>query len=530
MIGCPSTTCTQTVDVIIKDVLISGLSDEEVKMEVFGQHNLDQKTIDQTVHFIEAKEMARSALPRSSTMSSISSYRKNVRSTKVPTGASDITTRPCIVCSTQIEKLIWGRRQKKMVDRKFCPTCWSEQIRKKQQHKEVNAVADMDSALTIGSIDAIKPLNHLLFDTESGWKDAKSFDHPTLALTVHINDQDYENMNRKPPSINSFTISVVTDTGAQSCLWGLSNFLQAGFTTADLIPVRHSLYAANKEKIPISGAILLRLSGSSSTGQNHTAAVMTYISPSSNKFYLSREALVQLDVISQTFPQLGGALHQSAIHDQPASCDCPKRTKPPSRPAKLPFECIPSNNNKMCEWLIDYFSVSTFNQCPHQELPGMTGPEVTLHIDDDAVPYAAHTPAPVPLHWQDAVKEQLDNDVAMGVPEKVQIEVPSQWCHRMVITSKADGSPRRTVDLSPLNAFCLRETHHVQPPFQQAKKVPSNSWKSVTDAWNGFHSFQYALKIAVILHSLRPGGDTVTGSHHKASSQVETLTPEDLMR
>ena len=58
----------------------------------------------------------------------------------------------------------------------------------------------------------------------------------------------------------------------------------------------------------------------------------------------------------------------------------------------------------------------------------------------------------------------------------------------MVITSKADGSPRRTVDLSPLNTFCLRETHHVQPPFKQAKKVPSNSWKSVTDVWNGYHS------------------------------------------
>ena len=47
----------------------------------------------------------------------------------------------------------------------------------------------------------------------------------------------------------------------------------------------------------------------------------------------------------------------------------------------------------------------------------MTGPEISLHVADDAVPYACHTPAPVPLHWQDAVKSQLDNDVAMGVLE-----------------------------------------------------------------------------------------------------------------
>jgi len=84
--------------------------------------------------------------------------------------------------------------------------------------------------------------------------------------------------------------------------------------------------------------------------------------------------------------------------------------------------------------------------------------------------------------------KQLDADVAMGVIEEVPIGEPSEWCHRMVLARKADGSPRRTVNLSPLNAHCLRETHHIKPPFQQAKAVPPDTWKSVTDAWNGFHS------------------------------------------
>ena len=131
------------------------------------------------------------------------------------------------------------------------------------------------------------------------------------------------------------------------------NFHQAGFTEADLIPVRHSLYAAKKEKILISGAIPLWLSGLSSTGQIHTAAVRTHVSPSSNKFYLYREALIQLDAISPTFPKLSGALHQSFIQEQHASCDCLRRTKPPSCPDKLPFECTPANNDRMCEWLIN---------------------------------------------------------------------------------------------------------------------------------------------------------------------------------
>ena len=65
---------------------------------------------------------------------------------------------------------------------------------------------------------------------------------------------------------------------------------------------------------------------------------------------------------------------------------------------------------------------------------------------------------------------------------------PSVWCYRMVITPKSDGTPRRTVDLSPFNSHCLRETHHVKSPFLQAKSIPHETWKSVTDAWNGFHS------------------------------------------
>ena len=103
--------------------------------------------------------------------------------------------------------------------------------------------------------------------------------------------------------------------------------------------------AANKVEIPVSGAILLRLSGVSPTGDTHSAAVMTYISPSSKSFCLSEQALIQLNVIPKTFPRLGGALQQSAINGI-GPCDCPKRTKAQARPEHLPFECIPENNEK----------------------------------------------------------------------------------------------------------------------------------------------------------------------------------------
>ena len=82
-----------------------------------------------------------------------------------------------------------------------------------------------------------------------------------------------------------------------SCLWGLDGFLQAGLTLIDLIPVKQILDAAKSEMILISGAILLRLSGFSSSSQQYNAAVMVYVSPSARKFYLSEETLTQLGII-----------------------------------------------------------------------------------------------------------------------------------------------------------------------------------------------------------------------------------------
>ena len=161
---------------------------------------------------------------------------------------------------------------------------------------------------------------------------------------------------------------------------------------------------------------------------------------------------------------------------------------PPERPERLPFTASLENVQKMKAWLGDYYKASTWNKCTHQVLTGITGPDLKLHLDPDAEPKAVHVPSKVPLHWEETVKQQILDDVNLNVLEPVPHGQPSEWCHRMVVTRKADGGPRRTVDMSALNKACLRETHHVKPPSQQARSIPRNTWKSVTDAWNGFHS------------------------------------------
>ena len=67
-IQCPHG-CNGTVDYtsqVIKDVLVAGFSDCEIRRGVLGWQDLDVKNSTETITFIESKEMARNALPFSS--------------------------------------------------------------------------------------------------------------------------------------------------------------------------------------------------------------------------------------------------------------------------------------------------------------------------------------------------------------------------------------------------------------------------------------------------------------------------------
>jgi len=312
-------------------------------------------------------------------------------------------------------------------------------------------------------------------------------------------------MGIRYPSIAPKHIDVVTDSGAQSCLWSRKEFLSSGFSMKDLIPVRHAMRAANRAPIKIDGAVLIRLAGLAAGGSHLEAAAMVYISPDANSFYLSKDAMIQLGIISPSFPQIGSASATESVSigacklsepEDPGdtmintanACGCRRRSLPPGKPERLPFECTSKNTDKMKSWLIERYSSSTFNQCPHQVLPSMEGPPISLHVADDSKPVKATTPSTVPLYWQEKVQQDLDRDVKLGVLEEIPYGETTDWVSRMVISRKHDGGPRRCVDYTPLNKFCKREIHPSKSPFHLARSVPRGSIKTVLDAWNGFHS------------------------------------------
>ena len=292
----------------------------------------------------------------------------------------------------------------------------------------------------------------------------------------------------------------------------------------DLQPVTLSLNAANKSPIRLDGAFFATITGTKADGSPLDCKSMVYVSRDVRDFYLSEETMMNLGMLSRNFPTPGCALEESiaaslqpvspestiseyhrSIHETASlraidggcnsrrsphdnACDCPQRQAVPPRPATLPFPCIPENNEKMKEWLLEQYATSTFNTCPHRPIPCMAGPPLEIHLKEGAVPFARHKAHSVSVNWDREVYDGLILDVAKDVLERPPYGEATDWCHPMVITGKHDGSPRRVVDLSRLNKQCTRETYTSESPFHVARRIPPKTWKTVTDAWNGYHS------------------------------------------
>ena len=532
---------------MIRDVLIAGISDLDIRREILGADSILTRAVNDVVSLVESKEMARNALPTAASTSGISSFKREKNTpAKPPPTSQRSETAPCPECKKLYSLYSEGAKGWNTRPHRLCIDCYRTQRRRQRNYKapaasEVGSIVSQVTSLTGAADDQMKHplarrkahrgatqrgvtsqgpwpsttrLPHHIF-TKGEWRKVKALSHPEVKLTLSVDSSDYRSFGRQCPKILPSTITALADSGAQSCLWSMEGFLAMGFSMKDLIPVSLDLSAANKSPINIAGAVLARLHGKSTRGTPLSCATMVYVSNSCQGFYLSWEAMVDLGIVSSSFPSVGDEsaaceLHEarpeiarpsthkniralnagcaSARTDQDSPCSCPPRSVVPVDPPTLPFECIPENKQKMKDWLLDHFASSTFNTCPHRPLPCMAGPPVEIHLNDDATPKSVHTPASLPLHWQKQVHNDLLRDEVLGVIEKVPYGEPVTWCHRMVVTRKHDGTPRRTVDLSPLNKHCKRETFASESPFHLARRIPKDSWKTVTDAWNGYHS------------------------------------------
>ena len=528
-VGCTCTAQVDYSDIMVRDALIRGLADEEIRLDILGESKQDM-SLEEVLTYVEAKESGKRSAGRllgdstTATAAVTSSYRRQEKGR--PYGKpSEVhtTTPPCGHCG----KPGHGRSRQERLKKcsaygHTCTKCGiphhyetlCRQSKRRQQPTQSTPPPPQHDATAIFealcSLESTSPTtahtitldHHVYNELCDAWERRASDPQPIVNVIVQAIPSDAQALGF-PTTFVSPTATVLypamADTGCQSCLAGTSLLPKLGLERHQLTPVTMKMTAANNHGIHIAGALVLRISGTSPTGQTLETRQIVYFTDSSDRLFLSKQACIALGMISSSFPVIGETHHSNngaasstpstaPVSDSTHPCECPLRVVPPPRPTSLPFPATEENRERLEKWILDYYKSSTFNVCEHQPLPMMSGPPMQLMVDRDARPVAYHTPIPVPIHWQDAVKAGLDQDVRLGVIEPVPVGTPVTWCHRMVICAKKSGKPRRTVDFQPLNHHAVRETHHTQSPFHQARAVPPNTRKTVFDAWNGYHS------------------------------------------
>ena len=465
----------------VKDVLLAGIADLDIRRDALSLQNIPTMSINDVISFVEGREMARNATPTSHSLSALSSYRKSSSASTPPTNTNK--TAICPDCKKKFQQ--YKQRPNGSLNSKpftKCLDCWRAGRRKPEDSTE--SVGALSTAAVVHQISALESIDPNKIISKSDLKRKINRDHPRVRINIGLPGNNKQGM-----------VMAVADSGAMSNLWGLKEFLDSGFNKSDLIPIAIDIKAANKSPLNILGYLNAKIHGHCVNGNIITCHSKIYVSDSVQDFYLSYDTMLDLGILGRNFPAIGqfsqergSVVHATLSTDTGNTCNCPKRAPVPVKPEKLPFAPTEENNELMRDWLLDRYKHSTFNTCPHSQLPTMTGPPIEIHVSESAKPKACHTAAQVALHWQDQVHQDLLRDEALGVIEKVPYGEPVSWCHRMVITRKHDGTPRRTVDLSPLNKFCKRETFSAEAPFALARRVPGETWKTVTDAWNGYHS------------------------------------------
>merc|ERR1712218_654201 len=336
--------------------------------------------------------------------------------------------------------------------------------------KYLETLSNVMTIMVGAAISATTTLHHHVFDTVSqNWKQRPARNKPWIDVKLEVDKAACKNVFGSyfgKLTAKSAQQKALADTGASVCLAGAKLLKSMGLQSSDLATCDMKLYGASGNDIRLLGIMPTIITDVQSGRQTRQ---MLYFCEAAD-LLLSMEACSDLSLVVPGFPNVGGAAVAALKpgKNPECPCKCPVREVAPDAPTELPMDPTPENVPELEKWIRNYYAASAFNCCECQPLPSMHGPPVKIHLQEDAVPVASHSPIPIPLHWHKEVKAGLDRDEAIGVIERVPSGSPTTWCHKMVCVPKKDNTPRRTVNFVPLNRYSSRQTHHTMSPFHQA--------------------------------------------------------------
>ena len=226
-------------DSIIRDVLIAGIADLDIRREVLGTSAILERAVNDVISLVEGKEMARNALPSSA--SGISSFKRGRPVSAAQPPPSDRSqTALCPDCKQTFALFSEGARGWNTRPHRQCIKCYrGRRVRRSGASPRVDAnpppTSEMGAVFAqVSSLNAscgdnrqspprrrrrrhrrrgrdhrknVLPLADVLANeahhifTKGQWRRARFLNHPEVKLTMSVNASDYQAFRRSCPTV-----------------------------------------------------------------------------------------------------------------------------------------------------------------------------------------------------------------------------------------------------------------------------------------------------------------------------------------
>ena len=295
------------------------------------------------------------------------------------------------------------------------------------------------------------------------------------------------------------TLKIFPDTGASLSIAGPQHLKAMQIPTKMLNKTEKQIKAVGGTELHCLGWVPTVFKVGTRTSQQNL-----YICENIDRVYFSKSGCRDVNIIHDSFPKpLPGKFKLPPPSDTPKeklhlveTVDAvPQGNNIPVKPTTIPYAPIPENIPLLKQYLIDSFAHTTFNNDKSRPFPKMTGvPKAHIYLKPDDKPFTRTTPNHIPGYWLKAVDQLLDTNTDRDIIEPAPLGLPTRWCSGMVVTPKKAQLPtpnlRMTVDYQQLNKQCIREIHHVQPPFQLVSQIPRDTYKTVLDAVDSYQAVE----------------------------------------
>ena len=326
------------------------------------------------------------------------------------------------------------------------------------------------------------------------------FKCPTIDLHLACVDR----YHKRPRSGNIIT---TPDSGSEITAIGVGHFCDMGMDARHLKPSEiGSLRAANGTCIDKLGTLTTTLTYGGRSIKADVEVLLDFPAPVLSWFHAK-----QLGILPPHYPkphtddmscckELAQPVRPKGIMkvaSAAASAPTAPITAPPA-PAtpsarKPPQDMTPEQAKEFfCKEFADVL-LSPADLEHGKPLKPMKGEPMQIHLKEDAVPFARHTPNAIPFALRDACKNELERLVSQHIIAPVPDTEATEWSHVLVCVMKANGKPRITIDLTHLNKQVIRTTHPSPSPHDVIRSIPPGArFFTKCDAMMGYFQIPLA--------------------------------------